>query len=212
MTGETGGGLMTEINRAPALRISHVVQGRTNENGRVRYLVDPTGQGEERAIPEDVVLKRWRRREMSGYSFHGCWLGPNLWRAVDRSLGRSADLLRRPTTDEIDAARRGLRLDDETRHLWVPEARAVWALFNGLGPSRLQKVLDRHLAPEREGRFGTPDLFLYARGAGLPGTAFYRLVEVKRPRERVSPDQHEEIAFLRSIGVPARVLRLIERG
>lgn len=212
MTRETAGDLMTEINRAPALRISHVVQGRTNEDGRVRYLVDPTGRGEERAIPEDVVLKRWRRREMDGCSFHGCRLGPNLWRAVDRSLGRRADLLCRLTAEEIAEARQGLRLDDETRHLWVPEAQSVWALFNGLGPSRLQRVLDRHLSPEREGRFGTPDLFLYARETGASRTAFYRLVEVKRPRERVSPDQHEEIAFLRSIGVPARVLRLIERS
>ncbi|MFC6637371.1 VRR-NUC domain-containing protein [Sulfitobacter sediminilitoris] len=41
--------------------------------------------------------------------------------------------------------------------------------------------------------------------------SFYRLVEVKRPRERVNQDQKDEIAFLVSIGVPARVLRLIER-
>ena len=62
----------TEINKAPALRISHVVRGRVNDGSRVRYLVDPEGNSEERAIPEDVVLLRWRRRAMEGHTFHGC--------------------------------------------------------------------------------------------------------------------------------------------
>jgi hypothetical protein len=42
-------------------------------------------------------------------------------------------------------------------------------------------------------------------------TSFYRLAEVKKPRERISIDQHEEISFLRLLGVPARIIRLIER-
>lgn len=205
-------GCDTEANRAPRLGISHIVYGRTYENGRVRYLVDPTGKGEERAIAEDVVLKRWRQRERQGFSFHGCRLGPNVWRAIGRSLGQDADFICRLRADEIAEARKSLRLDNCSQHLWVPEANAVWGLFCGLGPARLQKILDRHLSPDRQERFGTPDLFLYAKEVGSHRTAFYRLVEVKKPRERVSPDQHEEIAFLRSIGVPARVLRLIERA
>ena len=35
--------------------------------------------------------------------------------------------------------------------------------------------------------------------------------EVKKPEETVKPDQHEEIEFLQSIGLHARVLRLDER-
>jgi hypothetical protein len=34
---------------------------------------------------------------------------------------------------------------------------------------------------------------------------------VKKPRERTNADQLEEIAFLNAMGLPARVLRLIER-
>jgi hypothetical protein len=36
-------------------------------------------------------------------------------------------------------------------------------------------------------------------------------VEVKKPREHVSKDQREEMAFMVSLGLNARVLRLIER-
>lgn len=200
----------TEINRAPALRISHIVSGRINENGRVRYFVDPTGTGGERAIPEDVVLKRWRRREMAGHTFHGCRLGPNTWRAIDKAFGNSAPLICQLTVDEIAAARIALRLDKDDQHLWLPEPSSLWSLINALGAVKLQKVLDRHLSTEREGKFGTPDLFLFAKEGSASATAFYRLVEVKKPSERISHDQHEEIAFLRSVGVPARVLRLIE--
>jgi hypothetical protein len=37
-----------------------------------------------------------------------------------------------------------------------------------------------------------------------------RFVEVKRPDEEVSEDQHEEIEFLQSLGLHARVFRLQE--
>lgn len=200
----------TEINRAPALRISHIVSGRINENGRVRYFVDPMGADGERAIPEDVVLKRWRRREMTGYTFHGCRLGPNSWRAIDKAFGNIARLVCTLSVGEISAARQALHLDKDDQHLWLPEPNSLWSLFSALGPARLQAVLDRHLSPDREGKFGTPDLFLFAKEGSASSTSFYRLVEVKKPRERISNDQHDEIAFLRSIGVPARVLRLIE--
>lgn len=200
----------TEINRAPALRISHIVSGRINENGRVRYFVDPRGQGDVRDIPEDVVLTRWRQRQMQDHSFHGCRLGPNTWRAIDKAFGRSASAICRLNIEEVSAARTTLHLEKNEHHLWLPEPTSLCSLFNALGPVRLQNVLDRHLSSDRESRFGTPDLFLFAKKRSSDNVAFYRLVEVKKPRERISKDQHEEIAFLRSIGVPARVLRLIE--
>ena len=37
-------------------------------------------------------------------------------------------------------------------------------------------------------------------------------MEVKKPEEPLSQDQREEIAFLKSIGLQARILRLMERG
>src|SRR5687767_4925565 len=71
----------------PSLRISNIVYGRVVEKRRVKYLVDPRGIGQERAIPEQVVLRRWRRRPLSGYVFSGVRLSPTLWRAIPAMLG-----------------------------------------------------------------------------------------------------------------------------
>jgi hypothetical protein len=200
----------TEINKAPALRISHIVRDPINVDGRVRYLVDPDGVGDKRAIPEKVVLIRWRQRKMDGYDFHGCRLGPNTWRAVDYAFGSSAEKVSQLSIEQIDAGIKDLGLDDERHHFWLPDASSVAHLFAALGPQRLDQILRRHLSPERVERFGTPDLFLFAKKRQEAKVSFFRLVEVKKPGEHISRDQHEEIAFLRSIGVPARVLRLIE--
>jgi hypothetical protein len=201
----------TEINKAPALRISHVVCGRVNEGGRVRYLVDPDGDGDERAIPEDVVLLRWRRRTMDGHTFHGCRLGPNTWRAIGYAFGSEVEQICSLSVEQIAAGRTDLGLDKDSHHFWLPDASTMACLFQALGPSKLETILRRHLSPERVERFGTPDLFLFAKMRPEVRVSFFRLVEVKKPGEHISRDQHEEIAFLRSIGVPARVLRLIER-
>lgn len=201
----------TEINKAPALRTSHIVRGRVNDGGRVRYLIDPDGIGEDRAIPEDVALIRWRKREMPHHTFHGCRLGPNLWRGVDQALGRNAETICGLETQAIATAREQLNAGRQQHHLYLPETSAIKDLFAFLGPIRLQSILDRHLDERRADKFGTPDLFLFARNSSTQKPSFYRLVEVKKPREHISRDQHEEIAFLRSIGVPARLLRLIER-
>ncbi len=201
----------SEINKAPAIRISHIVRGRVYDGGRVRYLVDPEGNGVERGIPEDVVLLRWRRRVMDRHTFHGCRLGPNTWRAIGYAFGAEAERICGLSLEEIAAGRKDLGLDNDTHHFWLPDPSTVTCLFEALGPERLAQILDRHLSPERVDRFGTPDLFLFAKERSKAKISFFRLVEVKKPKERISPDQHEEIAFLRSIGVPARVLRLIER-
>jgi hypothetical protein len=203
----------TELNKAPALRISHIVYGRLNEHpegrGRVSYLLDPEGRGEDRGIPEEVVLHRWRRRVMDGHTFHGCRLGPNLWRAVNHALGRNAEELISLGVDEIAKLRSSLVVDRDEHHFHLQHAGHVADLFQGLGKDRLQAILDRHLAPERALNFGTPDLFLFARNSTTKKLSFFRLVEVKKPGEHISRDQHDEIAFLRSLGVPARVLLLI---
>lgn len=92
----------------------------------------------------------------------------------------------------------------------LPHASILHALIQTVGQSRIKAIVDRHNEPSRAERFGTPDLFLFAwlNATGLPTMA--RFVEVKKPRERISPDQSEEIKFLKSIGLKARVLRLIE--
>ena len=137
-------------------------------------------------------------------------MGPNTWRAVDYAFGSDAEKVSKLSVEQIDAGLKDLGLDDQRHHFWLPDASSVAHLFAALGPKRLDQILRRHLSPERVDRFGTPDLFLFAKQRSEARLSFFRLVEVKKPQEQISPDQHEEIAFLRSIGVPARLLRLIE--
>ena len=64
---------------------------------------------------------------------------------------------------------------------------------------------------EHAGHSGVPDLFLFARNTKTKKPSIARFVEVKKPKERVSQDQKDEIALLKSFGLHARVLHLIER-
>jgi hypothetical protein len=41
----------------PALRISNIVYGRQTVRNRVQYFVDPIRDGNEKAVPETVVLE-----------------------------------------------------------------------------------------------------------------------------------------------------------
>jgi hypothetical protein len=203
----------TELDRAPALRISHVVHGRINEGTRVKYQADPTGGGSRRAIPEKVVLHRWRKRQMDGMVFDGCRLSPTIWRALAIAFPMQAATPFAVSVDQLNdlVPAAADRLKDSKSKL--PSPKHLSFLLQALGPMNLKILLDRHNSPERQGRFGTPDLFLYAKHADDDDRlAFFRFVEVKKPREHISADQHEEIAFLRSLRLPARVLRLIERA
>lgn len=203
---------MKEIEAKPALRISHIVYGRQTSGNRVVYLVDPKGQGDECAVPESVVLKRWRKRQFPGHTFSGERLSATLWRAVARAFGVNASALCQMSLSQIkvqSVAKRSTLEEEDFLKLASPQT--LFALFTVVGPQRLQAILDKHLSPAHEGKSGIPDLFLYAtsQSTGLPVIA--RFVEVKKPEEAVSKIQLEEIDFLNRQGLHARVLRLIER-
>ncbi len=201
---------MKETEAKPALRISHTVHGRQLVGNRVYYRVDPKGVAELLAVPETVVLKRWRARVFPGYSFSGTRLSSTLWRAVGLALGSNARKLCRMSAKVLSEAIDQQRATLRAHYYALPAPAALRALFAVLGPERLQAILDRHLAPERGNLSGIPDLFLFAtpQGSDQPGIA--RFVEVKKPEEAVSREQIDEIAFLNSLGLHARVLRLIE--
>ena len=79
-----------ELNNSPALRISNVVYGRERrKDGRVTYLLN-INSDEPRAIPEQIVLKRWRMREFVHSVARGFRLSPNFWRAIGIALGNNA--------------------------------------------------------------------------------------------------------------------------
>lgn len=197
--------------RTTAPRISTLVYGRESIGPRVTYLLDPNGEGAKRAIAESIVLTRWRRRRRDGVEFGGARLAPSLWRALPMALG--PDVSTWCTLDEssigarITAARSALR----QQHLALPSATIVHTLLAVCGTRRLQQLVTRHADPARWAQPGVPDLFLFMRDvAGRVMSP--RFVEVKRPDEPVRAGQVEEIAFLQSIGLNARVLRLTERG
>ena len=203
---------MKETEAKPALRISHIVYGRQPSKNKVLYLVDPQGRGDERAVPESVVLKRWRKRQFLGHTFSGERLSSTLWRAVGRAFGANASELCQMSQSQIEVESDAKRAElGEAGYLKLASPQILFALFAVCGPQRLQAILDKHLSDEHKGKSGIPDLFLYAtsHSTGLPTIA--RFVEVKKPEEAVSPVQMAEIAFLNQMGLHARVLRLVER-
>lgn len=196
---------------APALRISHIVRGREHAGNRVLYFVDPAGSGAEKAVPETVVLKRWRQRRETAYVFGGARLSPTLWRAVDAAFpaqGQHCCSLQLAAIRDCIARSAAAR---RVEHLSLPSAEALRALFAVLGPQRLETVRERHRSAEHAGLSGVPDLFLFAKDLTKDIYAIARFVEVKKPGEPLRPDQSAEILFLQALGLHARVLRLVER-
>ncbi|NCV87605.1 MAG: hypothetical protein EBW14_17480, partial [Oxalobacteraceae bacterium] len=147
--------------KKPALRISTIVYGRENRGNRVYYLVDHRGLGTEKAIPEEVVLKRWRKRVFTGFTFHGDRLQPNCWQAIDVLLRevpsqKWVELSEEQIRDLI--VERADRLAQLKQSL--PAASTIRALIHVCGVAKLEKIIGRHVGVEGGDRFGTPDLFL----------------------------------------------------
>ena len=203
---------MSKIEQRLALRISHIVYGRETVGNRVKYLVDPRGNGTEKAIPETVVLKRWRRRQFSGCAFEGTRLSSTLWRSVHSAFRESAKTICSLDRMQIEAIVEKEHSTLKQQFLVLPNAAALHAIFSVLGPKRLELLISRHIAPEWAAHSGVPDLFFFAINLATRMPSIARFVEVKKPDEVVSKDQLAEIDFLNSLGLHARVLRLIERN
>jgi hypothetical protein len=197
--------------RAPALRISHIVYGREHRNGKVYYHLAPECRG-PKGIPEAFVLWRWRRRRMEGWTFGGARLSPNFWRALDVAFPKGDGISDDPDLDAIRSAIAASQAARRPKHYTLPAAETLEVMFRALGPERIRQLVERHRVRNRdETQYGIPDLFLYMLPSRGRGTPVVRFVEVKKPYERVRPDQRDEIDFLNQLGLPARVLRLIER-
>lgn len=203
-------------NGLRALRIARTVRHRQKVGPRVTYAVNADGSGEERGIPEQVVLVRWRRRVLDGYVFRGGRLPPSTWRALPLVLGADVSSWSNLSVDAIreclDAGRDALkRAGSDDKPLRAPSADVMHALIAVLGVRRLQALVTRHADVSRHEHPGVPDLFLYALNE-QGRVQSPRFVEVKRPREPVHSSQTGEIAFLLGLGLNARVFRLVERG
>ena len=198
---------------SPALHISNIVRGRERRaDGRVLYFADSEENGNlQKLIPEQIVLHRWRKRIINNGTCHGFRLSPNIWRSIGLALSNNAVLLKSFDAHCInDRFTNNSQLLEES-NFSSPSADNLINLFQILKASQLQDILRRHLDPERSNRYGTPDLFLYAKIQNSNEIFMPRFVEVKKPNEPLSLDQIEEIHFLRNLDLKARVLRLYER-
>ena len=199
-----------ELNNSPALRISNLVYGRERrEDGRVTYLLNEDSD-ETRAIPEEIVLKRWRSRKQANKSFKGFRLSPNFWRAIGLALGKNAEKIKTLKIQEIEANFSKYKKDLKEQKYKIQSASNIIEVFKSLEIQQLQSILDRHLDPNRIDKYGTPDLFLYVSHTTNYSISMACFVEVKRPKEKLSDDQKNEINYLRSVGLKARVFRLKE--
>lgn len=198
--------------KKPALRISHIVYGRETRGNRVVYLVDPKGGGTEKQISESVVLFRWRRRIFPGHTFSGAKLHPKIWRILPTIFGPDTGAWTTLSENNIAELILRKRSEPQDEYFSLPGANVLKALFEVSGAARLATIIARHNAPERASNYGTPDLFLYAIDTATKAPVIARFVEVKKPEEPLSQDQREEIKFLQSLGLHARVLRLIEKN
>jgi hypothetical protein len=196
--------------QSPALKISNIVYGRKNRaGGRVEYLLNSDGSSDKYEIAENIVLGRWKKRVSESYLFGGTRMSPNIWRAIGIRFSSYFSKLEHLSEKDIDA----ITLNDTVTPsaYKVPNSKHLKIIFSALGKRKIRKICERHLSEERLDLYGTPDLFLWALAKNTQCISFIRLVEVKKPRERISKDQVEEIDYLKSLDIPARILRLIER-
>ena len=203
---------MTDIEKKPSLRISPYVFGRALVKNKVNYLIDAKGGGTATGTPERVVLTRWRQRKFPDHSFSGEKLSSTLWRAVVKAYGKNAEKICKMSLERLQTVK-----DEKTESLnssgflKLPAASTLFSLFQTCGPQKIQVLLDKHTSKEHEGKSGVPDLFLYATNKLTGKPTIARFVEVKKPDEKISPEQRAEIALLNSMGLHARVMRLIEK-
>lgn len=201
---------------SPSLGISNIVYGRRNLNGRVEYLLDNSDGPQSFQIPEQIVLKRWKAKDgtPTAVKYSGFRLKPNTWKSLSFVFGFDVKRLSELDADQINTCFSERCKDEEfiTKNFNKIDGYKVEMLVRALGSEKLLQLLKRHNDPEFPERYGTPDLFLFATNIIENEIDHFRFVEVKRPRERLSVDQINELDFLRNeLNLKARVLRLIER-
>jgi hypothetical protein len=168
-------------------------------------------------LGEDIVLRRWRERSQSPRAmalretFDGFRLKPGTWRALQACRSAGLRLDRPVNLDDLTLHLEAARVLD--RDLRAPQAGKFVPLITYLQSRKLlAKVVNRPRIKENP---GLPDLFLYRRAAdgSVYGSKFLEVklrIPAKHYIERVSAEQAAEIAFLRSLGLKAGVVYLVQ--
>ena len=157
-------------------------------------------------------MYRWNRKKRDGYTFSGSKVNPKIWRSLPLVFGDNTGKYLDLETPIIKEYIDNFKKNNPDTYLKLPASNHLYALFKVCGPQRLAALLARHNSKERIDNFGTPDLFLYSTHISSGNIRDARFVEVKKPEEPLSEDQNDEIHFLQSLGLHARIIRLDERS
>jgi hypothetical protein len=182
-----------------------------HQGGRVRFVL-----GKRCRPGEAVVLRRWRDRSRepsavaTGTTFDGCRLPPGTFQLLDACAKAGLELCAAVTPEILRPYYKCARVEHPR---WkAPNVTHLAALMACLANTKRLIAIVKH--ERRTENPGLPDLFLWKRDKkGRPfGGQF---IEVKRRTrtftEPLSKEQRAEIVFLKSIGVKARPVYLIER-
>lgn len=181
--------------------LSHLpleVTGRINRRGRVYYDLSSKGGDTKQLIPEQIVLKRWRKLSNEAHVFHGCRLGPNVWQPLGNVDFQAPDWV-----DQVQE----LHTTTVGRSITVSSLEAI---RSSLGADKLSALNAFCQAMLARGKFGTPDLFLWVTAKKTGQYLFGTFAEVKRPKEPVSKDQRLMLWVMRRMKITALIVRLKE--
>lgn len=174
------------------------VTGRTNQRGRVYYDLSSEGGDTKQLIPEQIVLKRWRKLSNNTHVFHGCRLGPNVWQPL-----RNVDFQAPDWKDRVQELHYAMAGRSVTMS-------SLEAIRSSLGADKLSALNAFCQAMLARSKFGTPDLFLWVTAKKTGQYLFGTFAEVKKPKEPVSKDQRLMLWVMRRMGINAHLLRLHE--
>jgi VRR-NUC domain len=165
---------------------------------------------------EAVVLRRWRERSNEteaikiGVTFDACRLPPGTWSLLNACASAGLNLKIRVPADVLRMSLVEARLAHPT---WrCPQHEKFARMIEHLRTRGvLSSILERDRITESP---GLPDLYLWrARSGTIEAGQF---IEVKRRNRRTgykeptSRSQRDELTFLRSLGLKARVVYLEE--
>ena len=174
------------------------VTGRTNHRGRVYYDFSSKGDDTKQLIPEQIILKRWRKLSNKAHVYHGCRLGPNVWQPFGKVDFQAPDWI-----EQVQVLHR-IKLARSTT------ISSLEAMRSTLGTDKLVALNAFCQAMLARDKFGTPDLFLWVRDKRTKRYLFGTFVEVKKPKEPISEDQKLMLWSMKRMQVNAAVVRLQE--
>ena len=204
--------VLTGLDKNYPLGIKSTVHGREKRGNHVYFIIDPKGNDLKKGRTELVVLKRWLKKIKANHSFSGSTLNPKIWRSMRTVFGNDPKNWVSLSVKEISEYLQNARIKHPEDTKFLPSASILAVIFKVCGVENLESILERHNKRERAEIFGTPDLFLFSTNTKTKQIREAHFIEVKRPDEKLSDEQEDELSFLKKLGLQAGVYRLKEKN